>query len=47
MKISMILLAVWLILTGLIMAFALSFQGMMVIMGVLAIASGVLMLLKK
>ncbi len=44
-KIGVILLAVWLILTGLIPLLKLSFEGIAIIMAVLAIAAGVLLLL--
>jgi hypothetical protein len=44
-NLGMILLAIWLILYGLIALFNLSFQGLSVIMGILAIAAGVLILL--
>jgi len=47
MKIGMTLLAVWLILVGLVYALSLSFSGLSVVVGVLAIASGVCLLLNK
>ena len=39
-----ILLAIWLILTGLIPLFSLSFQGLPIVMAILAIVAGVLLL---
>jgi hypothetical protein len=44
-KIGVIVLAIWLILTGLIPLLKLSFEGIGTIMAVLAIAAGVLLLL--
>ena len=44
-SIGMILLAVWLILTGLIGLFAISFTGIGTVMGVLALAAGIALLL--
>jgi hypothetical protein len=46
-SIGMILLSAWLILYGLIAVFAFSFQGLSLVMGVLAIAAGVLILLGR
>lgn len=46
-NIGMLLLAIWLILTGLIALFSLSFEGLGVIMGLLAIASGIFILLGR
>jgi hypothetical protein len=46
-SLGMLLLAVWLILTGLIALFSLSFAGLPIIMGILAIAAGVLILLQR
>lgn len=43
----MMLLAVWLILSGLINLLGLAFAGLGIVMGVLAIASGVLILIGK
>jgi uncharacterized membrane-anchored protein len=43
---GLIVLAIWLILTGLIAIFNLSFAGMGLIMGVLAIVAGVLLLFR-
>ena len=44
---GMLLLAIWLIMTGLIPLLNLSFAGLGVIMSVLAIAAGVLILINK
>lgn len=44
-KLGAVLLAVWLIFTGLIGLLSLSFNGIEVVMGVLALAAGVLLLL--
>ena len=44
---GMLLLAIWLILTGLIMLLGLSFQGLPLIMGILALAAGILILLGR
>lgn len=46
-NLGMLLLAIWLILTGLIALFGLSFQGLPLIMGILAIVAGVLILLGR
>jgi hypothetical protein len=46
-NIGMLLLAVWLILYGLIALFSLSFTGLDVIMGLLAIAAGIFILLNR
>ena len=46
-NIGMLLLAIWLILYGLIALFSLSFNGLGVIMGLLAIAAGILILLGR
>lgn len=46
-SIGMLLLAIWLILTGLIQLIGLSFAGLPVIMGILAIIAGVLLLIGK
>jgi hypothetical protein len=43
----MLLLAIWLILTGLIGLFSLSFDGLGTIMGLLAIAAGIFILLGR
>jgi hypothetical protein len=46
-NIGFLLLAIWLILTGLIALFSLSFNGLGVIMGILAIAAGIFILLGR
>ncbi len=46
-NIGMLLLAIWLILTGLIALFGISFNGLGIIMGVLAIAAGIFILLGR
>jgi uncharacterized membrane protein YeaQ/YmgE (transglycosylase-associated protein family) len=46
-NLGMLLLAIWFILTGLIALFSLSFQGLPVLMGILALAAGVLILLGR
>ena len=46
-NLGMLLLAIWLILTGLIVLLGLSFQGLSLIMGILALAAGVLILLGR
>lgn len=46
-NLGMVLLAVWLILTGLIGLFSLSFGGLPIIMGILALAAGILLLLGR
>jgi len=46
-NLGMLLLAIWLILTGLIPLLNLSFQGIGTIMAILAIASGVLLLIGR
>ena len=46
-NLGMLLLAVWLILTGLIMLLGLSFQGLPLIMGILALAAGIFILLGR
>ena len=46
-NIGMLLLALWLVLTGLIAIIDLSFSGLSTIMAVLAIAAGVLIVLGK
>lgn len=45
MSIGLVLLAVWLVLTGLITLFGLSFDGIGVIMGILALAAGIFLLI--
>jgi uncharacterized membrane-anchored protein len=46
-SIGMLLLAIWLILNGLIALFSLSFNGLGLIMGLLAIVAGVFILLGR
>ncbi len=46
-NLGMLLLAIWLILQGLISLFALSFAGLGIIMGLLALAAGILILLGR
>ena len=46
-NLGMLLLAIWLILNGLISIFGLSFNGIDVVMGVLALAAGILILLGR
>jgi hypothetical protein len=46
-NIGMLLLAIWLILTGLTALFSLSFNGLGIIMGLLAIAAGIFILLGR
>jgi hypothetical protein len=46
-SLGMLLLAIWLILTGLIALLGLSFSGLPVIMAILAIAAGVLILIGR
>ncbi len=46
-SLGMLLLAIWLIVTGLIALLHLSFSGLPIIMAILAIAAGVLILLDR
>jgi hypothetical protein len=46
-NIGFVLLAIWLILYGLIALFSLSFSGLGVVMGLLAIAAGIFILLGR
>lgn len=46
-RIGFLLLAIWLILYGLISLFSLSFTGLWIIMGLLAIAAGIFVLLER
>ena len=46
-NLGMLLLAIWLIMTGLITLLSLNFQGLPLIMGILAVAAGVLVLLGR
>ena len=43
----MLLLAIWLILEGLIRLFSISFSGLGIIMGLLALVAGILLLLDR
>jgi hypothetical protein len=46
-NIGFVLLAIWLILNGLIALFSLSFSGLGLVMGLLAIAAGIFILLGR
>jgi hypothetical protein len=46
-NLGMVLLGIWLVLTGLIALLSFSFQGLPVIMAILALAAGVLILLGR
>ena len=46
-NLGFLLLAIWLILYGLIALFSLSFSGLPIIMGILAIAAGIFILLER
>ena len=46
-NLGMLLLGIWLLLSGLITLVGLSFQGLAIIMGVLAIAAGILILINR
>lgn len=46
-ELGLILLAVWLILTGLVQLLGLSFTGLPVILGLLAVAAGILILIGR
>ncbi len=46
-RLGMLLLAIWFILSGLISLFGLSFKGLEIIMGILALAAGLLILLER
>ncbi len=46
-NLGMLLLAIWLILTGLISLFGLSFAGLGIIMGLLALVAGILILIGR
>ena len=46
-NIGMLLLAIWLILTGLVALFSLSFNGLGLIMGLLAIVAGIFILIGR
>ncbi len=46
-RLGSLLLAIWLILTGLAELFKVSFSGMGILMGILALAAGILILLDR
>jgi uncharacterized membrane protein HdeD (DUF308 family) len=46
-KIGVLLLAIWLILSGLIAVLALTFQGMNIVMGILAILAGAFLIVDR
>jgi hypothetical protein len=46
-NLGMVLLAIWLILTGLIVIFGLSFNGLDIVMGILALLAGILILFQR
>lgn len=46
-RLGMLLLSIWLILEGLSRLFSVNFTGMGVIMGILALAAGILLLLDR
>ena len=46
-NLGFLLLAIWLILEGLIALFSLSFSGLPIIMGILAIAAGIFILIGR
>jgi hypothetical protein len=46
-NIGMLLLSIWLILYGLIALFSFNFKGLDVVMGILAIAAGILLLIGR
>jgi hypothetical protein len=46
-RLGFLLLAIWLILRGLIDLFSISFSGIGVVMGILALAAGILILLSR
>ena len=46
-NLGMLLLAIWLILTGLIELLGLSFNGLSILMGILAIAAGIILLIRR
>ena len=46
-NLGMLLLAIWLILSGLIALLSLNFRGLPLIMGILAVAAGILILLGR
>ena len=46
-NLGMLLLAIWLILTGLVAIVGLNFSGLNILMGVLALIAGILLLLQR
>ena len=46
-NLGFLLLAIWLILTGLLAVFNVTFDGQTIIMGILALAAGVLILINR
>jgi hypothetical protein len=46
-NLGMLLLGIWLIVNGLIALLGLSFQGLPLLMGILALASGILIVLRR
>jgi hypothetical protein len=46
-NLGMVLLGIWLIVNGLIALLGLSFQGLSLVMGILALAAGILILLRR
>ncbi|MBU1879711.1 MAG: hypothetical protein KJ734_12235 [Chloroflexi bacterium] len=46
-NLGMLLLAIWLILTGLIALTSFTFTGLLIVMGILAIAAGILILIGR
>ncbi len=46
-NLGMLLLGIWLIVMGLVSLFGLSFQGLPILMGLLALAAGILILLGR
>jgi hypothetical protein len=46
-NLGMLLLAIWLILTGLISLFSLSFNGLGIIMGLLALVAGIVIIMGR
>ncbi len=46
-RLGMLLLAIWLILEGLVQLFKLEFSGIGIVLGILALAAGILILLER
>ncbi len=46
-RLGMLLLAIWLILTGLVQLFKVEFSGIGIVLGILALAAGILILLER